>query len=106
MLCKWRDKRDICICATNDSGDDTVRATRRHRQIVNLSVPSVSDATTATWQEWIGSTRSDACLLWCWASCYWASSTSVSSTHTFCFDMMLLAVELLQTEVIWTNKKN
>ena len=39
MLCKWRDKRDICMIATNDSGDDTVRATRRHREIVNLPVP-------------------------------------------------------------------
>ena len=34
MLCKWR---DICMIATTDSGNDTVRATRRHREIVNLS---------------------------------------------------------------------
>ena len=37
-------------------------------------------------------------------TCSGASSTSVSSTHTFCFGTTLLAEEL-QTEVTWTNKK-
>ena len=71
---------------------------------------SVSDATTATWEEWIGSTRCEPTMVLGELAgvggntCSGASSTSVSSTDTFCFDTTLLAEEL-QTEVIWTNKK-
>ena len=39
MLVKWHDKRDVHMIATNDAGEDFVRATRRKRQIEDVTVP-------------------------------------------------------------------
>ena len=39
MLCKWHDKRDVYMIATNDSGEDIIKQTRRGNQLVDLSVP-------------------------------------------------------------------
>ena len=44
MLCKWHDKRDVHIIATNDAGEDFVRQTRRNRQLIELSVPDLQSA--------------------------------------------------------------
>ena len=40
MVCKWKDKRDVFMIATNDAGGDVIRPTRRHRQMINLPVPT------------------------------------------------------------------
>ena len=40
MVCKWHDKRDICMIATNNAGDDEDVQVRRNRQQVVLSTPT------------------------------------------------------------------
>ena len=40
MLCKWHDKRDVFIIATNDAGEDSIRHVRRNRQQIDLTVPT------------------------------------------------------------------
>ena len=40
MVCKWKDKRDVYLIATNDAGGDVVKHVRRKHRDVDLTVPT------------------------------------------------------------------